>query len=72
MQTLDTTKHLSNLNQDCLIIKASKDIVVSKKRSYELEKLLPHAKIKELLNVGHAPYCEDAKSFNTTIENFIQ
>ena len=72
MQTLDTTKHLSNLNQDCLIIKASKDIVVSKERSYELEKLLPHAKIKELLNVGHAPYCEDAKSFNTEIENFIQ
>ena len=37
MQTLDTTNYLSKLNQDCLIIKASKDIVVPKQRSQELE-----------------------------------
>ena len=72
MQTLDTTDYLSNLKQDCLILKGSKDIVVSKERSYELEKLLKHAKIKEIPNVGHAPYCEDAKSFNAEVENFFQ
>ena len=72
MQTLDTTGYLSNLKQECLILKGSKDIVVSKERSYELEKLLKHAKIREIPNVGHAPYCEDVKSFNAEVENFFQ
>ena len=72
MQTVDTTDYLSKLNQDCLILKGSKDIVVSNERSYELEKLLKHAKIKELQNVGHAPYCEDANTFNGEVENFLQ
>ena len=72
MQTLDTTDYLSNLKQDCLILKGSKDIVVSKERSYQLEILLRHAKIKEIPNVGHAPYCEDTKTFNAEVENFFQ
>ena len=72
MQTVDTTDYLSKLNQDCLILKGSKDIVVSNERSYELEKLLKHAKIKELQNVGHAPYCEDANTFNGEVENFFK
>ena len=72
MQTLDTTDYLSKLNQDCLILKGSKDIVVSNERSYELEKLLKHAEIKELQNVGHAPYCEDANTFNGEVENFFK
>ena len=72
MQTLDTTDYLSKLNQDCLILKGSKDIVVSNERSYGLEKLLKHAKIKELQNVGHAPYCEDANTFNGEVENFFK
>ena len=72
MQTLDTTDYLSNLKQDCLILKGSKDIVVSKERSYQLEILLRHAKIREIPNVGHAPYCEDKKTFNAEVENFFQ
>ena len=71
MQTLDTTGYLSNLKQDCLILKGSKDIVVSKERSYELEKLLIHAIVKEIPNVGHAPYCEDAITFNAEVEKFL-
>ena len=71
MQTLDTTGYLSNLKQECLILKGSKDIVVSKERSYELEKLLIHAIVKEIPNVGHAPYCEDAITFNAEVEKFL-
>ena len=67
MQLLDTTKYLSNLKQKCLIIKAS-DEVVSKELSLSLEKKIPHAEIKELSNVGHAPYCEDIFAFNNTLE----
>ena len=71
MQQLDTSKHLSKLNQPCLILKGSKDIVVSNERSNNLEKSLPHAKVIEISNVGHAPYCEDASSFNKAIEVFF-
>ena len=51
--------------------KRSKDIVVSSERSNNLEKSLPHAKVIEISNVGHAPYCEDASSFNKAIEVFL-
>ena len=71
MQLLDTTKYLSNLKQKCLIIKASDDKVVSKEQSLSLEKEIPHAKIKELSNVGHAPYCEDIFAFNNALEEFL-
>jgi len=36
-----------------------------------LEKKIPHAEIKELSNVGHAPYCEDIFAFNNTLEKFL-
>ena len=71
MQRLDTTEYLSKLNHDCLILKASKDVVVSNERSYELEKSLPNAKIRKLPNVGHAPYCEDPIIFNRELEDFF-
>jgi pimeloyl-ACP methyl ester carboxylesterase len=71
MQLLDTTKYLSNIKQKCLIIKASDDKVVSKERSLSLEEEIPHAEIKELSNVGHAPYCEDTFTFNNTLEKFL-
>jgi len=72
MQTLDTTEYLLNIKQACLILKGSNDVVVSEERSHQLEKLLPHAKIRVLQNVGHAPYCENATLFNSEIENFLQ
>ena len=71
MQSLDTTKYLSNIKQKCLIIKASDDKVVSKERSLSLEEEIPHAEIKEIPNVGHAPYCEDIFAFNNTLEKFL-
>ena len=71
MQSLDTTKYLSNIKQKCLIIKASDDKVVSKERSLSLEEEIPHAEIKEIPNVGHAPYCEDISAFNNTLEKFL-
>ena len=42
-----------------------------KSRSLSLEKEIPHAKIKELSNVGHAPYCEDIFAFNNALEEFL-
>ena len=71
MQTLNTSNDLLKLTQECMIITASEDIVVSKERSYSLQKSIPHATIKELLGVGHAPYCEDHASFNDVLEKFI-
>ena len=71
MQTLDTSSSLSKVNQPCLILKGSKDIVVSNERSNKLQQSLPHAKVLELSDVGHAPYCENSADFNKAIETFF-
>ena len=72
MQYLDTTDYLHLIKNECLIIRASKDKVVSKNQLDLLIKDIPHAKVKELLNVGHAPYCENAPSYNNLLAKFIQ
>ena len=71
MQYLDTTKYLPSIINKCLIILASKDVVVSKQKSELLIKDIPHASIIELSNVGHAPYCEDAVSYNNVLVKFL-
>ena len=71
MQRLDTSTSLLKVNQPCLILKGSKDIVVSNERSNRLQQSLPHAKVLELSNVGHAPYCENSSDFNEAIETFF-
>ncbi len=71
MQTLDTSTSLAKVNQPCLILKGSKDIVVSNERSNRLQQSLPHAKVLELSNVGHAPYCENSSDFNEAVETFF-
>ena len=71
MQYLDTTKYLPSIINKCLIILASEDVVVSKQKSELLIKDIPHASIIELLNVGHAPYCEDAISYNNVLVKFL-
>ena len=71
MQYLDTTKYLPSIINKCLIILASEDVVVSKQKSELLIKDIPHASIIELSNVGHAPYCEDAISYNNVLVKFL-
>ena len=71
MQYLDTTKYLPSIINKCLIILASEDVVVSKQKSELLIKDMPHASIIELSNVGHAPYCEDAISYNNVLVKFL-
>ena len=71
MQYLDTTNYLPSIINKCLIILASEDVVVSKQKSELLIKEIPHANIIELSNVGHAPYCEDAISYNNVLVKFL-
>ena len=71
MQYLDTTNYLPSIINKCLIILASEDVVVSKQKSELLIKDIPHASIIELSNVGHAPYCEDAISYNNVLVKFL-
>ena len=71
MQCLDTTKYLPSIKNQCLIILASEDSVVSKKKSESLIQEIPHASIKELSNVGHAPYCEDVVLYNDVLVKFL-
>lgn len=72
MHHLDTTTLLPNIKAPVCILTADEDIVVSPDAAAALEADLPQAMIVRLQGVGHAPYCEDAASFNLAVEQFIQ
>ena len=72
MQYLDTTDYLPDIIAPILILSASEDIVVKPAALAALIADLPEAHHVEMQGVGHAPYCEDADTFNGLIEHFIQ
>jgi len=71
MHHLDTSGLLANIAAPVCILTADDDIVVPADAAAALEAGLPQAKIVRLNGVGHAPYCEDAESFNEVIAHFI-
>ena len=71
-QYLDTTNYLSDIKTPILILSANQDIVVKPASLAALIHDLPEAEHVEMQGVGHAPYCEDATTFNSLVERFIQ
>ena len=71
-QYLDTTNYLSEIKTPILILSANQDIVVKPASLAALIHDLPEAEHVEMEGVGHAPYCEDADTFNSLIERFIK
>ena len=71
IQYLDTSPYLSALTLPTLIVSAQNDIVVKPEAQKSLLASLPTVHHKEMLGVGHAPYCEDAEQFNHILEQFI-
>ena len=72
IQCLDTTNYLPDIIAPILILSASEDIVVKPAALAALIADLPEAHDVVMQGVGHAPYCEDADTFNELIEQFIQ
>ena len=72
IQYLDTTDHLPDITAPILILSANQDIVVQPASLAALIADLPDAHHVEMQGVGHAPYCEDADTFNSLVEHFIQ
>ena len=72
MQYLDTTNYLSDIAAPILVLSANQDIVVKPAALAALIADLPDAHHVEMQDVGHAPYCEDANTFNNLVEHFIQ
>ena len=72
IQYLDTTDYLQHVTAPILILSANQDIVVKPTSLAALIADLPEAQHVELQGVGHAPYCEDADTFNGLVEQFIQ
>ena len=72
IQYLDTTDYLRDITAPILILSANQDIVVKPASLAALIADLPTAHHVEMQGVGHAPYCEDADTFNGLIEHFIQ
>ena len=72
MQHLDTTDYLPDITAPILILSANHDIVVKPASLAALIADLPEAHHVEMQGVGHAPYCEDANTFNSLVEEFIE
>jgi len=68
---LDTTPYLAGITCPTLILSAADDIVVKPDALTALIAALPDAQHVEMAGVGHAPYCEDADTFNRLVEQFI-
>jgi pimeloyl-ACP methyl ester carboxylesterase len=71
MHHLDTTDLLAKILAPVAIFTGSDDIVVAPKAITALKADLPQARHFPLSGVGHAPYCEDAPSFNAAITQFL-
>ena len=72
IQYLDTTDYLPDITAPILILSANQDIVVQPASLAALIADLPDAHHVMMQGVGHAPYCEDADTFNSLVEHFIQ
>jgi pimeloyl-ACP methyl ester carboxylesterase len=71
MQYLDTSPFLDKITAPVAIFTGGDDVVVEPDAAAALKAGLPQAHHWLLADVGHAPYCEDAASFNATIEAFL-
>ena len=72
IQYLDTTPYLKQINTPIVIVTAANDVVVKSDAVDALIAGLPNAAHIEMKGVGHAPYCEDADSFNAIVAKFIR
>jgi len=71
MHHLDTTDLLAKIVAPVAIFTGSEDIVVTPEAITALKMGLPQARHFPIAGVGHAPYCEDATSFNVAIKQFL-
>jgi pimeloyl-ACP methyl ester carboxylesterase len=71
MQYLDTSPFLEKITAPVAIFTGADDVVVKPDAAAALKAGLPQAHHWLLADVGHAPYCEDAGSFNASIEAFL-
>lgn len=71
MHHLDTTNLLPKITAPVAIFSGANDIVVKPAAAAALKAALPLARHWLIRGVGHAPYCEDAASFNSAIEQFL-
>jgi pimeloyl-ACP methyl ester carboxylesterase len=71
MQYLDTSPFLNKITAPVAIFTGGDDVVVKPDAAAALKAGLPQAHHWLLADVGHAPYCEDAASFNAAIDAFL-
>jgi len=65
-------KNLAKLTMPVLLIWGSTDTVAPLWQGRQLQKLIPHADLAVLENVGHVPYIESAAKFNETLVGYLQ
>jgi pimeloyl-ACP methyl ester carboxylesterase len=65
-------RNLAKLTMPVFLIWGSTDTVTPLWQGRQLQKLIPHAELSVLENVGHIPYIENAKAFNEMLVQYLQ
>nr|WP_321980312.1 alpha/beta hydrolase [uncultured Cohaesibacter sp.] len=71
LQFADLRSHYQHIEVPTKVLFAERDPVVQPALSAELKELTPFALHETLPNVGHAPYLEDADSYERAITTFL-
>jgi pimeloyl-ACP methyl ester carboxylesterase len=70
-RTLDNDDVLQKVRKPVLITHGEIDAVVKPAVVEQHKKRLPHAQVHMMPNVGHAPFWDDAASFNGRLRAFV-
>jgi len=65
-------KNFAKLTMPVMLIWGNTDTVTPLWQGRQLQKLIPHAQLSVMDNVGHIPYIENAKGFNDTLVQYLQ
>lgn len=71
-RTVDNDDLLPTLRKPLLITHGAVDAVVKLEIVEQIHRLVPHAEIQIVPNAGHAPFHDDAPSFNDRLSAFVQ
>jgi pimeloyl-ACP methyl ester carboxylesterase len=69
-RTLDNDDLLPTIRKPLLLTHGAADAIVKVEVVEQIRQLVPHAEVQIMPNAGHAPFRDDASSFNRRLSAF--
>ena len=71
-RSVDNDDLLPRLRKPFLIVQGALDAIVKPSVVDQIRAKVPHAQVEMIANVGHAPFWEDATTFNQRVHAFVE